>query len=290
VLDGTVSATGSRPAVTTPIYLGAVGGGAPVGQPGTHFFEGAIDEACVSNVARAFTSSITIQPSSCAAPPDSDGDGVPDNADLCPGTASGAQVDANGCSQAQVDQDSDGVCDPGQSSPLWCTGSDNCPTVANSDQADFDGDGLGDACDPDVDGDGVPNEDDRCPFTPLGTPVGPTGCLPATVDVDPDTLNLKSKGKFVTVYIELPSGFDVNDIDVSSVTLSSGTGSVPALASPTGVGDHDNDGIPDLMVKFDRSAVQSIVVVGINALTVSGSAGGVGFEGSDTIRVINPGK
>ena len=84
---------------------------------------------------------------------DSDADGVPDSVDLCPGTASGAAVDANGCAQAQVDGDLDGICDPGEVS-TWCTGSDNCPAVANPAQTNTDGDSMGDACDPEDDGDG----------------------------------------------------------------------------------------------------------------------------------------
>ncbi|MEW6592213.1 MAG: hypothetical protein AB1305_00770 [Candidatus Hadarchaeota archaeon] len=111
--------------------------------------------------------------------------------------------------------------------------------------------------------------------------------IEAVVDIKPDTLNLKSNGKWITAYIELPIGQDVSDIDVSTVLLE---GVVPAELHPTSIGDHDVDGVPDLMVKFDRSAVQSLLSPGTVTLKVTGRVGALDFEGSDEISVIAPGK
>ena len=57
---------------------------------------------------------------------------------------------------AALDSDGDGIADT----------RDNCPTIANPGQEDLDRDGLGNACDPDADGDGVPNAQDAFPLDP----------------------------------------------------------------------------------------------------------------------------
>ena len=71
-----------------------------------------------------------------AEPGDSDGDGVPDNRDKCPGTPRGTAVDKTGCPKAP-------------------------PTPVSK---------------PDSDGDGVPDDRDKCPNTPKGATVNADGC------------------------------------------------------------------------------------------------------------------
>ncbi len=103
--------------------------------------------------------------------------------------------------------------------------------------------------------------------------------ISATVDIDPDTLNLRSKGKWITAYIELPEPYDVKDIKVDTITLNG----LPVERADV------QDGV--LMVKFDRQAVQAMVSEGDDVeLTVTGEVNWIPFEGSDTIRVIMPGK
>jgi hypothetical protein len=58
---------------------------------------------------------------------------------------------------------------------------DNCPNVSNPSQADLDGDTVGDACDPDIDGDGVPNGLDCAPMDP-GVGQGPAEVVPIAIN------------------------------------------------------------------------------------------------------------
>ncbi len=115
--------------------------------------------------------------------------------------------------------------------------------------------------------------------------------VPATIDIDPDTLNPDSQGNYVMAYIELPDGFDVADIDVRTVTVRvEGEGdSVLAKLSPTEVGDHDEDSIPDLMVKFDRQAVIDLIggATGVLTFVVAGElSSGRQFEGAATVDLL----
>ncbi|MCW4053037.1 MAG: cohesin domain-containing protein [Candidatus Bathyarchaeota archaeon] len=104
--------------------------------------------------------------------------------------------------------------------------------------------------------------------------------IPATVDIYPDPLALGRLGGFVTAYIELPAGYNVNDVNISTIMLNL---EVQAKSNPTKIRDYDEDGIPDLMVKFSREEVVPLLSVGENTLTITGEVNGEAFEGSDTI-------
>ncbi len=113
----------------------------------------------------------------------------------------------------------------------------------------------------------------------------PGTTLEATVDFQPSSLNCSSHGRFVTCYIELPEGYDPADIDVSTVVLND---ELAAFLHPTGVGDEDNDGIPDRMVKFDRAHFVELLPPGEHVeAAVSGELNDETlFAGADSIRVI----
>jgi len=113
-----------------------------------------------------------------------------------------------------------------------------------------------------------------------------------TVDIDPNTLNLKSKGKWITVYIEFPEGCDVNNIDLNTIELKKEMDFIKGISEsgPSGVGDYDYDNIPDLMVKFDRSSVIGYLkntnhTSGNITFSVVGKVNNKIFVGTDIIRI-----
>jgi len=116
--------------------------------------------------------------------------------------------------------------------------------------------------------------------------------IPVKIDFDPDTLNLKSKGKWVTAYIEMPlcHDYDATKINFGTIMLND---QIKAESKPIEIGDYDGNGIPDLMIKFSRQAVQAIIIeVGENVeITISGRlVDGTIFKGKDIIKVIDKGK
>ncbi|MEE4298243.1 MAG: OmpA family protein [Pseudomonadales bacterium] len=110
---------------------------------------------------------------------DSDGDGVLDRDDRCPGTSPGTNVDATGC---PLDGDQDGVPD----------GSDACPRTPAGVSVDSRG------CALDSDRDGVPDHLDACPDTPRGDEIDRRGC---TVEEEVEEVSQR---------IELKVEFDFN--------------------------------------------------------------------------------
>ena len=125
----------------------------------------------------------------------------------------------------------------------------------------------------------------------IDLPSCPGVTLSAAINIGPEALNLNSQGQWITCYIELPEGFEPNDIDLSATMLSD---NVAAELEPTEIGDYDGDDISERMVKFNRQAVINYLVgLGVQhkdevVLTIAGSLeDGTPFEGEDTIRVIN---
>ena len=90
-------------------------------------------------------------------PKDSDGDGIYDDMDNCPGTPAGVKVDSAGC---PLDSDRDGVYDY----------LDKCPNTPAGVKVNSSG------CPLDSDNDGVSDYLDKCPGTPKGVKVDGSGC------------------------------------------------------------------------------------------------------------------
>jgi OOP family OmpA-OmpF porin len=127
--------------------------------------ESTFDTQVSLGISFAFTRTVAQAAPEPARPVDSDGDGVPDSRDQCPGTPAGAAVDSTGC---EPDADGDGVPDS----------RDQCPGTPRGAQVDSRG------CELDSDNDGVVDSKDQCPGTPAGAQVDETGCEGVTETIE----------------------------------------------------------------------------------------------------------
>jgi len=103
----------------------------------------------------------------------------------------------------------------------------------------------------------------------------------AEARIVPRTINLASKGKWITCYIWPPEEYNVADIDPNSVLLED-----EIEAKSIQVDEQQQVAI----ARFDREDVESILDIGEVDLTITGRlTDGTVFEGTDVIRVIDKG-
>ena len=162
---------------------------------------------------------------------DTDGDGVPDYRDRCPGTPGDHTVDRKGC---PVDTDGDGVFDH----------LDKCPGTPPGVAANAEG------CPLDSDGDGIADSQDQCPNTPEGAPVDKAGC---PLDSDGDGV-----ADFLDQCPNTPAGQQADArgcafVDADRDGIADFADKCPGTPKGVPVGadgcplDSDGDGVPDYL-------------------------------------------
>ena len=109
------------------------------------------------------------------------------------------------------------------------------------------------------------------------------GTVDIAGDVDPDTLNRDSEGRWITAYIELPAEYDPLDVLEETVLFN-----MTVRSDRMEIRDENGNGVPDLVFKFRRSEVQDVIPTDEDvAVMVTGEIRDtIFFKAEDVIRVI----
>jgi probable HAF family extracellular repeat protein len=112
-------------------------------------------------------------------------------------------------------------------------------------------------------------------------PLQEKDAIEVTIDIKPETLNLKGNSKWIKVLIQLPVEYKVTDIEPGSILLNN-------TFEPKQIALNLEDQI--LVAKFLREELTSLLQMGTVTLTVTGQLlDETSFAGADSLRVISPG-
>ena len=122
--------------------------------------------------------------------------------------------------------------------------------------------------------------------------------IAATVDMRPNTINLKRNGNFVMGLIKLPEGYSIENIDLTSIVVTKINGVLLDPSIPADWAFIDDEIMDSVIAKFPNKtlteALPADLVYPANVeIAVSGTLtdeAKTPFEGTDQVRVIKPGK
>lgn len=108
--------------------------------------------------------------------------------------------------------------------------------------------------------------------------------LEAYIDLNPNTLNFKSNGKWITVFIHFSNEKDINTVQFESIKVNDSI-----FADKVIIAIGEGNEFDKLIVKFDRkSVINFLEPAEVVEIVISGKFNdGVKFKGKDSINLIN---